>query len=212
MRNDVEGPDTHTLRTRGPRRRARVWSRGMLVGTLVLAVSACSHTPATEESPVVKENEYTARLLMSTFESGDVSELGKIFYPSAVYDDYSNQREYQGISEIRSYISTLQGWANSIVISVNRVHAWEGGAVVEWTLSAVQDRPIPERVSTATGHEVVVNGVTVLTIENHLITRAADYMDDLTMMLQLGGELHMPGGSVIKNELPSLPDTVGGQG
>ena len=175
---------------------------------LVLLTAACAQRTS-EPSPIVKENELTANLLMNAFETGDVSQLGSLFFPSAYYDDYSSARQYRGLEEISGYVRSLQDWANSIIMSVDKVHAWEGGAVVEWTLSAVQDKPIPGRVTEATGHEIVVNGVTILEISNHRITRAADYMDNLNMMLQLGGELHMPGGLVIKNEVPSLPDTAG---
>lgn len=216
---DPREGDASTTRAGVQRRRwltGRGGPAGAAMAMVLLAAACASGTP--EESPTLKENELTARLLMSDFESGDVSDLSGLFFPSAVYDDYSSQREYRGLEEISGYVTSLQDWANGIVMSVNRVHAYDTGAVVEWTLSAVQDKPIPGRVTTATGHEIVVNGVTVLTIDNHRITRAADYMDDLTMMLQLGGELHMPGGLIVKNDVPSLPDgaptgnTTGGGG
>jgi hypothetical protein len=171
-------------------------------------VAASCGNGSSEPSPLLKENELTARLLISDFESGDLSNLSGIFAPTAVYDDFSDGRQYQGLREIAEHISSLQSWADGIVMSVNEMQVWKTGVVIEWSLSAVQNRPIPGFVPTATGHEVVVNGVTLLEIANHRVTRAADYMDDLTMMLQLGGEMHMPGGTVLKNDIPSLPDTT----
>lgn len=178
-----------------------------LVLALTLSVAACAKD-ASEPSPILKENEFMARMLMADFQSGDVSGLSGLFYPSAVYDDFANERQYRGLQEISGYVGSLSGWANGIIMSATKVHVSETGAVVEWVLSAVQDKPIPGVVATATGHEVVVNGVTVLEISDHRITRAADYMDSMALMLQLGGELHMPGGQIIKNDAPSVPDTT----
>lgn len=173
----------------------------------LLSVSCTSGGP----SPLLKENESLARILMKDFESGDVSNLGGMFYPTAVYDDYSSQNEYQGLREISGYVQSLQTWANSISVDVTAVHPSETGATVEWTLNAVQERPIPGRINVATGNQVQVNGVTVIEVSNHLITRAADYVDDLGMMLQLGGTLTMPGGTVLKlGNVPAPDSTVGG--
>jgi len=182
-------------------------SARMTATAVGILVASCG-TGSPEASPILKENELTARLLISDFQSGDLSNVSGLFAPTAVYDDVSSARQYQGLREIAGYIGSIQSWADGIVMSIDEMQVWKTGAVIEWSLSAAQQRPIPGVVSTATGHEVVVNGATVLQITNHRITRAADYMDDLTMMLQLGGELHMPGGIVLKNDFPSLPDTT----
>jgi hypothetical protein len=180
----------------------------LLVVAAGLATASCA-SRSSEPSPAMKENELTAHLLISDFESGDVSNLAGIFAPDAVYDEFSGSREYQGLQEISGYVGSLQSWADGIVMSIDEMQVWNTGVVIEWSFSAVQNRPIPGLVPTATGHEVVLNGVTVLEIANHHVIRAADYMDDLTMMLQLGGEMHMPGGTILKNDIPSLPDTTG---
>lgn len=183
------------------------WPRQTVVMAVAIWVASCG-TDSSEPAPILKENELTARLLISDFQSGDASNVSGIFAPTAVYEDNSSAREYQGLREIAGYIGSVQSWADGIVMTINEMQVWKTGAVIEWSLSAVQHRPIPGVVATVTGHEVVVNGVTVLEITDHRITRAADYMDDLTMMLQMGGELHMPGGVVLKNDLPSLSDTT----
>jgi hypothetical protein len=198
---------TSTWGSPAPRRTVRVRRAALVAVAAGLTAAACNGSAG--PSPLMKENELTAHLLMSDVESGDLSNLAGIFAPTAVYEDFSNSREYQGLQEISGYVGSIRSWADGIVMSINEMQVWNTGVVIEWSLSAVQNRPIPGLVSTATGHEVVVNGVTVLEIANHKVIRAADYMDDLTMMLQLGGEMHMPGGAVLKNELPSLPDTTG---
>lgn len=177
-----------------------------VIAVLVLALltASCNRSGP---SPLVQENEVLARMLMADFQSGDVSNLSGMFYPIAVYDDYSNQNEYKGLREISGYVKSIQAWGNDITMNVNAVHASETGATVEWTLSAEQMRPIPGTISVATGNQVQVNGVTVLEISKHLIMRAADYMDDLGLVLQLGGQVHMPGGMVLKSNASSSPDT-----
>jgi SnoaL-like domain len=183
-------------------------SAGLALSAAIL-VAGCGGRD--QPDPVLKENELIARLLMADFESGDVSELSRLFYPGAVYDDFADERQYRGLGEISSYVASLQEWVGQIVMSVTEVHPWDKGAVVEWVLSGVQDKPIPGRVTVVTGHDVTVSGITLLEIDNHRITRAADYLDALPLMLQLGGELHMPGGLVLRNDSASVPDSSGSE-
>jgi hypothetical protein len=180
-----------------------------VIAALALALLAASCNRS-GPSPLLDENELLARMLMTDFQSGDISNLSGMFYPTAVYDDYSSQNEYQGLREIAGYVKSIQSWADDISMTVNAVHASETGATVEWTLSAVQVRPIPGRISMATGNQVQINGVTILQVSQHLITRAANYMDDLGLMLQLGGEVHMPGGMVLKGNGSTSADTATG--
>ncbi len=165
---------------------------------LALVTTSCTRN---SPSPLLNENEILARMLIGDFASGDISKLAGMFYPDAVYDDYSTQSEYQGLREISGYVRSIQSWASSISMDIIAVHVSETGATVEWTLNAIQARPIPGRISVATGADLQVNGVTILQIRKHLIIRAANYMDDLGMMLQLGGVMTMPGGTVIRSNV-----------
>ena len=176
---------------------------------VVAAVITTACAPRSGPSPTVARNEIVARTLMSAWESGDVNVLTDLFYPDAVYDDFPNQMQYQGIQEIVGYVQHVQDWAGGLSIDVSEVHPSETGATVEWLFSATQDRPIGNRVPVATGREVVLNGATILEIENGRIHRAADYIDALALVLQLGGEVRMPGGSVIRLDDVLPPDTVG---
>lgn len=171
---------------------------------LCLAVAACV-SRSDGLSPVTARNEVLARTLMTVWESGDASVLADLFSPHAVYDDFPNQTQYQGVEEIVGYVTHVHDWADAVSMGVTAVHASDEGAVVEWVFSAVQAAPIGTRVPVATGREVVLNGVTILEIEDGSIVRAADYIDVLPFVLQLGAEVHMPGGSVLR-----LDDTAPG--
>ena len=169
------------------------------------AITACSLTmacsaPADGPSPATSHAELTARTLMTVWESGDASEVAELFRPDAVYDDFSNQLQYRGIEEIAQYVGHVSRWATDLRIDVGAVHAGPAGATVEWLMSGIQDRPIPGVLGIATNREFFVNGVTVLELEDGLITRAADYIDVTPLLLQLGASISLPDGEVMSQE------------
>jgi len=156
-------------------------------------------------SPAEARNEIVIRTLLSVWESGDTDALLELFQPDAAYDDFPNQVQYHGIDEIVGYVSSVHTWGTAVAMNVIQVHATEDGATAEWVLSAIQEGPIGDMVPVATGREVVLNGVTLIETEGGRIRRAADYMDVLPFVLQLGGEVTMPGGGVIRLDLPPEP-------
>lgn len=178
---------------------------------LAVASAACA-SPAAAPSRVVAENEIAARTLMSLWGSGDTDALAGLFHPDAVYDDYPNQTQYRGIEEIAGYVNHVHDWATAVDMAVLAVHPSEQGATVEWVFSAIQDRPIGDRVPVATGREVVLNGVTVLEMDGGRVRRAADYIDVLAFVLQLGAEVRMPGGGVMRLDLPGPGEGAGEEG
>lgn len=171
-----------------------------LHGALTLAVAlAASCAPADSgPSPLLAENEVVARTLMAAWERGDVAGIGEAFWPDATYDDFSNSVQHRGVDEIVAYFAGTHGWASDVVVNVTAVHASETGAVAEWVFSAVQTAPMEGTVAVGTGREVVLNGVTILEISGGLIRRGADYVDTLPLVLQLGGRVEMPGGTILE--------------
>ncbi len=168
-----------------------------IVFAFCLAGTACA--PAeTGPSPLLAENELTARTFLATWEQGDIDAIPEYFRADATYDDFSNSIQHRGIQEIQEYLAQAHAWGSDVVINVTAVHASAEGAVAEWVFSAVQTAPIEGTVDVSTGNEVILNGVTILEIEGGLITRAADYVDTLPFVLQLGGRVEMPGGVVME--------------
>lgn len=168
---------------------------------LLFILGACA--PAAEGPPRVQtENELAARTLMGLWGAATPADVAGLFHPDAVYDDFANQHQHQGLQEIGVYIARGLEWATAVDLSVTSIHASETGATVEWVLSAIQDRPAETLVPGVTGREVVVNGVTILEIDGGRIRRAADYMDVLTLLLQLGAEVRLPGGGTLQLDLP----------
>jgi ketosteroid isomerase-like protein len=174
-----------------------------LVLALALLAGACS--PASQGlSRAEGENEFAIRTLVAMLGSADASDVAGLFHPDAVYDDYANQHQYRGMEEIAGYIAGGTRWATAVTMDVMAVHVSTTGAVAEWVFTGIQDRPIGSFLPVVTGREVVLYGVTIIRMENGRIRRAADYMDALPLVLQLGGEVRMPGGGVLRQE-PAEP-------
>lgn len=179
--------------------------------SLALLHGACSGG-ARQPTQAEAENEITVRTLLSMVGSGDATDVAGLFLPNAVYDDYANQQQYRGLEEIAGYITGGTRWATAVSMDVLSVHVSDSVAVAEWVFTGIQERPIRSFVPVATGREVVLNGVTILEMEGGRIRRAADYTDALSLALQLGGEVHMPGGVVLRQDAaaaePAQADTI----
>jgi ketosteroid isomerase-like protein len=171
---------------------------------LALAGAACAPGGA-GPSQAEAENEFAVRTLVGMVASADATEVAGLFHPDAVYDDYANQHQYRGMQEIAGYISGGTRWATAVTMDVMAVHVFPTGAVAEWVFTGIQDRPIGSFLPMVTGREVVLNGVTIIQMEDGRIRRAADYMDGLPLVLQLGGEVRMPGGGVLRQETTERP-------
>jgi len=172
-----------------------------LAASLALALLPCACAPAASgPSQAEAENEIAVRTLLSMIGSGDATDVAGFFHPDAVYDDYANQQQYRGLEEIAGYIAGGTRWATAVSMDVMSVRVSDSLAVAEWVFTGIQDRPIRSFVPVVTRREVVLNGVTILEIEDGRIRRAADYTDALALALQLGGEVSMPGGVVLRQE------------
>jgi hypothetical protein len=64
-------------------------------------------------------------------------------------------------------------------------------------MRGVQDRPIAGRVPVATGRSFAIRGATLIEMKDGRIRRAADYIDVLGFVLQLGARVELPGGVVL---------------
>jgi ketosteroid isomerase-like protein len=177
-----------------------------LAGALALTLFAVSCSPASSgPSRAQAENEIAIRSLMAMLGSGNADDVAGLFHPDAVYDDYANQHQYRGLEEIAGYITGGTRWATGVSMDVMDVHVSDSVAVAEWVFTGIQDRPIGSFLPEITGREVVLNGVTIIEMEAGRIRRAADYLDALSLVLQLGAEVRTPGGGVLRQESAAAP-------
>ena len=154
------------------------------------------------QEQAVSQNELIARSLVDAIQAADTATIVELFWPEATYDDYASQLQHRGTDEILGYLTSLHDWADDVYLNVGAVHVSATGAVAEWIFAGVQARPMGELVPVATGLEVTANGVTILEIDGGRIRRGADYMDTSSMLLQLGGRMELPGGSVLELDVP----------
>lgn len=165
---------------------------------LVMCALLVAGCVTADPEAATRESELVIRTLMAAMESADTAVVLDLFWPQATYDDYQNQISHQGLEEILTYVTSVHEWGDDVYLNVGRVHASETSAVAEWVFSAFQNRPLGELVPEATGREVVLNGVTIIELEDGRIARAADYTDAAALMLQLGGRIELPGGQVLE--------------
>ena len=173
---------------------------GLLPAGVLLAAALTAGCRPQDEGQAAARNEFLAQSLLDAQQSADTAAIFDLFWPDAVYDDYANQLQYQGIEEIVGYVTSIHVWADDVYLNAGEIHASESGAVVEWLFAGVQARPMGDYVPVATGREVVLNGVTIIQVEGGRIARAADYTDTAPLALQLGGRIELPGGRVIELE------------
>ena len=168
----------------------------LLVVVISLLPAACR--PSESASPLLAQNELAARSLLASWERGEIERMGEYFWADATYDDFSNSIQHRGLTEIQAYLAQVHEWGSDVVVNVTAVHPSADGAVAEWVFSAVQTAPVEGTVDVGTGREVILNGVTILEIDGGLVRRAADYVDSLPFVLQLGGRVERPGGTVLE--------------
>lgn len=167
----------------------------MLRLTLLLALLSHGTSGLAADQPLA---ETRVRELLAVWESGDVARLDELMSIEVVYSDVPNNRELKGLQAASDYIRHVHAWASQIDIRIERCSGTETDAVAEWTMTAVQSQPIPGRVPVATGRSITLRGLTLVRVSEGKIVRAADYLDALGFVLQLGSEVHLPGGVVLK--------------
>ena len=161
----------------------------LTIATLASLLAGCAQPAELPERRV--------RELMEIWETGEVERLDDIVAPAVVYDDVPNGERFSGLEGVRRYVGHVHSWAGQVEITISEVHSGEDTAIAEWVMRGIQDRPIPGRVPVATNRPFRLQGVTLVEIHDGRITRAADYIDVLGFVVQLGGRVELPGGVVI---------------
>ena len=170
----------------------------MVLRALALAATAflIACGPSDEQADAL--GQYLMQSLAIARQTADTAMIEEIFQPDAVYDDYPDQITYEGIEDIVGYLTSIHEWGDDVYLTLGNVQTSPTGATGEWTLGAVQTRPIPDLVGTVTDRETVVSGVTIIEIDGGRIARAADYWDRAAFLLQLGARIELPGDTVLQ--------------
>jgi hypothetical protein len=165
---------------------------------LLFAAAAVLMDCGPSEEQAAALGQYLLESLAFARQTADTATIEGMFQPDAIYDDYPAQVTHRGIEEILGYLTSVHEWGDDVYLNLGSVQAGPIGATGEWTLTAVQSRPVPDLVGGVTHREVVVSGVTVIEIRGGRIARAADYWDRAGFLLQLGARIEVPGGTVLE--------------
>ena len=154
-------------------------------------------------APASRQAERRAEQLLAVWRTGETAPLDSILAEGVVYDDLPNATQYRGRDEVRAYVGHVHAWAGEVSLEVIRLAGHGREATAEWVMRGVQDAPIAGRLPIATNRPFEIRGVTLVTLdEAGRIIRAADYMDVLRFVLDLGGDVTLPGGVPLGSPSP----------
>jgi len=153
----------------------------VLLGLLLPAVSGGAMSEASDS----RGGELATRL-MEVWNTNDASVIEAIFAPDSVYED-TNGRIFEGREGAVSYIGHIHAWADSVTVEAKSLIALGDAAVVEWQFSGRQVAPVGF-IDVGTGKEFSIRGVSIVESTDGLITRASDYVDIATFLMQIGVE------------------------
>ena len=165
----------------------------LFVGILL----SCEPSREIEENKLKEHNTLLLKNLMVLWETGDTLSTHEIFSADCEYTDVANNATLSGIEGVNRYISHVHNWATNTQMTVRKINVSENMGYIEWTFTAVQSNPIKGRVPIATNKDITLNGVTLAEFNDGKIQKAADYMDVLGFVIQLGSKVELPGGVVI---------------
>jgi steroid delta-isomerase-like uncharacterized protein len=171
--------------------------RVVTTAALITLIAGCGATS--------NRAEVMAAQLMEMWRTGNTSTLETIAATDVVYDDVPNGQRFEGREGVRQYIGHVHAWASEIEIEITSLRGDENEASAEWIMRGIQDRPIPGRVPIATHRHFRLNGVTLVELRDGKIARAADYLDALGFVVQLGGRVELPGGGIIQSGAEAPP-------
>ena len=167
------------------------WTQALVslgVGLVLLAGCTDDTAPGPAEARLLE--------VLEMRRTGSVEGIEGVFLPEAVYEDVPGDFEYRGVPEIAAYLGGLHDWATGVFLDVVRIRAGRESASAEWYLEGIQSGPVPGRLDTVTGRRFRLRGLTLVELERGAVVRAVDYLDWVPFLLDVGAEIHWPGGGV----------------
>lgn len=170
---------------------------------LCLGLAAMSASCGGEPGP--SRAELRLQEVMEMRATGEVGAIEEVFLAEAVYEDVAGDFEYRGVPEIAEHLRGLHGWASGVFLDVIDLRGGAEWAAAEWLLEGTQSGPVPGRLDTVTDRRFRLRGVTLVEVERGGVVRAVDYVDWVPFLLDVGAEVHWPGGGVTTREPAPRP-------
>jgi steroid delta-isomerase-like uncharacterized protein len=151
-------------------------ARLAVILALALALIAGSGLVQAQEASPSADTASILQAYGDAWSSGDAAQVAALYGESAVREDVPTGTTSDGRAAIEAFAAGLFAVDSDVRLDVTGGFAGESWAVVEWTFSGIHQ---------ATGSEVTFRGVSVLELENGLISRETDYYDLPQMQEQI---------------------------
>jgi len=127
---------------------------------------------------------------MASLNLHDINKLISLFSENCLYEEVATGRRYTGRDNIAAYIrSTIDGIPDTKFTTVN-VLATDSLAVVEWIWTGTNSVGWADMGIPATNKSLKLRGLSIMEIENGLITRNSDYWDWKSFLKGIGADLN----------------------
>jgi steroid delta-isomerase-like uncharacterized protein len=144
---------------------------------LLLLLPISNHSKSKTDKTVTEENKKIGIAFLETLSSGDLEQFISLFAENASYEEVATGRIYFGRQAIYEYIdATLQGIPDS-KFGLTGMVADEKTVSIEWIWKGTNSVGWPNMGIQPTNKYFELKGVSVLNIENGLISNNRDYWD-----------------------------------
>ena len=135
---------------------------------------------------LIQKNETIAKSFIETLNSHDVNKFTLLFSEQCIYEEVASGRSYRTREKIAEYIgSTISGIPDTKFETVN-ILANDSLAAVEWIWKGTNTVGWADMGLPATNKYFELRGLTIMEIQNGLITRNSDYWDWNTFLTGIG--------------------------
>jgi steroid delta-isomerase-like uncharacterized protein len=135
---------------------------------------------------LIQKNESIAKSFIEYLNSHDVDKFTSLFAENGVYQEVASGRSYTTRQKIAAYIgSTISGIPDTKFETVN-ILATNSLAVVEWIWEGTNSVGWDDMGIPATNKYFELRGISIMVIENGLITRNSDYWDWNSFLIGIG--------------------------
>ncbi len=146
----------------------------------------CAFCNGQNTKGIIQKNESIAKSFIEYLNSHDVGKFTSLFAENGIYEEVATGRSYTNRQKIAVYIgSTISGIPDTKFETINMM-ATNNLAVVEWIWKGTNSVGWAEMGLPATDKYFELKGVSVMVIENGLITRNSDYWDWNSFLTGIG--------------------------
>jgi steroid delta-isomerase-like uncharacterized protein len=148
----------------------------------------CTFCGGQNNNCLIQKNETIAKSFIEYLNSHDVDKFTSLFAENGIYEEVASGRNYTTREKIAVYIgSTISGIPDTKFETVN-ILANDSLAVVEWIWKGTNSAGWADMGLPATNKYFELRGLSIMVIENGLITRNSDYWDWNSFLFEIGAK------------------------